>query len=109
MATMLNEKLKFLRKEKKLTLEGVANEVDSSRSYIWELENKPLKRPSATKLGMLAKLYEVTTEFLLDDEQTSMDANNFEKAFFRRFQKLPTETQKKLNDIMKVLEQDKDG
>lgn len=36
------------------TLEKLADETDSSKSYIWELENKNPPRPSAEKLTKIA-------------------------------------------------------
>ena len=47
MATTLGEKIRTLRKEKGYTLEKLAELTDSSKSYIWELENKSPPRPSA--------------------------------------------------------------
>jgi DNA-binding XRE family transcriptional regulator len=43
----LGDKIRALRKEKKLSLEQLAELTDSSKSYIWELENKddPNHRP----------------------------------------------------------------
>ena len=49
MATALGEKIKRLRKGKGLTLEQLADRTESSKSYIWELENKNVPRPSAEK------------------------------------------------------------
>lgn len=39
---MLRKKIHDLRKQKGLTLDQLAKQVNSSKSYIWELENKYL-------------------------------------------------------------------
>ncbi len=47
----LGDKIRALRKQKKLSLEQLAELTDSSKSYIWELENKDDPKPSAEKIG----------------------------------------------------------
>ncbi len=48
------ERIKKLRTQKGLTLDQLAQETASSKSYIWELENKNPPRPSAEKLSSIA-------------------------------------------------------
>ena len=55
MANVLGAKIKELRKHKGLTLEQLAEKIGSGKSYIWEIENKGVKRPSAEKLAAIAK------------------------------------------------------
>ena len=55
MANILGEKIRKLRKEKGLTLDKLADLTGSSKSYIWELENKNPPRPSAEKLAKIAE------------------------------------------------------
>ena len=69
MPSPLGDKIRALRKEKKLSLERLAELTESSKSYIWELENKDDPKPSAEKIGKIASVLEVTTEFLLTDSQ----------------------------------------
>ena len=64
MPSPLGDKIRALRKQKKLSLEQLAELTDSSKSYIWELENKDDPKPSAEKIGKIAAVLEVTTEFL---------------------------------------------
>ncbi len=51
MPSPLGEKIRALRKQKKLSLEQLAELTDSSKSYIWELENKDDPKPSANRRG----------------------------------------------------------
>ena len=46
-ANPLGDRIRNLRKEKGLTLDQLAEQSGSSKSYIWELENKSPPRPSA--------------------------------------------------------------
>ena len=50
-ANPLGDRIRNLRKEKGLTLDQLAEQSGSSKSYIWELENKSPPRPSAEKLA----------------------------------------------------------
>ena len=54
MPSPLGDKIRALRKEKKLSLERLAELTESSKSYIWELENKDDPKPSAEKIGKIA-------------------------------------------------------
>lgn len=72
MANVLGAKIKELRKEKALTLEQLAVKIGSGKSYIWEIENKVVKRPSAEKLAAIAKALDVTIDYLIDDTQTEV-------------------------------------
>ena len=67
MITMFGMKIKHLRKLLRLTLEEVAQEIGSGKSYIWELENKDIARPSAETVFRLAKLFSCPMEYLIDD------------------------------------------
>ncbi|MEH6759521.1 MAG: helix-turn-helix transcriptional regulator, partial [Parasphingorhabdus sp.] len=51
MSTPLGEKIRTLRKAKGYTLEKLAELSESSKSYIWELENKNPPRPSGEKIA----------------------------------------------------------
>lgn len=101
MSNSLGEKIRRLRKEKDLTIEQLAEQTDSSKGYIWELENHDTRKPSAEKLIKIAAILNVDTEFLLDDSKDTPDDNVLKNAFFRKFEKLNQEDQKK---FMKIIE-----
>ena len=50
MPSTLGEKLKELRRQKKFSLDDLAKRSGASKSYLWELENRPDRKPSAEKL-----------------------------------------------------------
>lgn len=101
MSGRLGEKIRELRKAKGMTLEQLAEQTDSSKGYIWELENRNTRKPSGEKLLKVAEALGVTAEFLLDDGKDSPDDTVLKSAFFRKFEKLRPEDQ---NRIMKIVE-----
>ena len=85
MPNTLGEKIRKLRKHKGYTLERLGELTDSSKSYIWELENKNPPRPSADKIAKIAAVLGVTADFLVDDREEDPDASVVDAAFFRKF------------------------
>lgn len=106
MPSPLGDKIRLLRKQKRLSLEQLAKITDSSKSYIWELENKDEPRPSAEKIGKIAAVLEVTTEFLLDEGTTTPDATVIDEAFYRKYKRMPDETKKRLRQILEAWDDD---
>lgn len=106
MATQIGEKIRAERKRLNLTLEQLAERSDSSKSYIWELENRPVVRPSAEKISKIARILEVTTEYLLDDSKDSPVASDRDLAFFRKYTNLDSDKKAQLEAILKVLDAD---
>jgi transcriptional regulator with XRE-family HTH domain len=100
----LGDKIRTLRKEKKLSLEQLAELTDSSKSYIWELENKDDPKPSAEKIGKIATVLEVTTEFLLSDSTSSPDEEVIDEAFFRKYKTMSEPDKKKIRKIIDAWE-----
>ena len=100
-------RIKELRTEKKMTLDQLAAATESSKSYIWELENKNPPRPSAEKLSAIAKALGVTVDYLFGaDEQTKAEAEDV--AFFREYSEMPEQTRIQLRAIAKTLTEKKD-
>ena len=106
MPSPLGDKIRALRKEKKLSLERLAELTESSKSYIWELENKDDPKPSAEKIGKIASVLEVTTEFLLTESTTPPDEEVIDEAFFRKYKSMPEGTKKRLRKILDAWDDD---
>lgn len=102
----LGEKLRTLRKSKGLTLDELARETGSSKSYVWELENKPAARPSAEKIAKFAALLGVTPEYLLDESRTEVGPDEGDRVFFRRFEAADSNVKEQLKKILDVLDKD---
>ena len=100
MANILGAKIKELRKQKSLTLEQLAEKTGSGKSYIWEIENKGVKRPSAEKLAAIAKALDVTTDYLIDNEQTEVSDDLKKEVFFRKLGQLDEGDQEKIMDMI---------
>ncbi len=106
MPSPLGDKIRALRKEKKLSIERLAELTESSKSYIWELENKDDPKPSAEKIGKIASVLEVTTEFLLTESTTPPGEEVIDEAFFRKYKSMPEGTKKRLRKILDAWDDD---
>lgn len=106
MPSPLGDKIRALRKEKKLSLERLAELTESSKSYIWELENKDDPKPSAEKIGKIASVLEVTAEFLLTESTTPPGEEVIDEAFFRKYKSMPEGTKKRLRKILDAWDDD---
>ena len=102
MPSIMGDKIHTLRKQKKLSLEKLAEMTDSSKSYMWELENKDDPKPSADKVARIASVLEVTSEFLLSESDVSPDDAVIDEAFFRKYKSMTDETKKKLRQLLDV-------
>jgi transcriptional regulator with XRE-family HTH domain len=106
MSSVLGRKVRDLRQEKGLTLDQLAQATGSSKSYIWEIENKPVARPSGEKLNRIAAVLGVTPEFLADEDRTQATATEFDQAFFRKYQGADPTVKEKLKRILDVLDEE---
>ena len=102
MATRLGEKLRALRKERKMTLEQVAEAAKVSKSYLWELENRESQRPSAEKLMALGDVLGVATAYFLEEDTRQPEEHHRDEAFFRGYQRLEPEAKDQLRKILET-------
>ena len=112
MSETFGDRLKNQRKKADFTLEGLAEAVESTKSYIWELENKPNIRPSAELVYRLATKLGTTVGVLLGAQDPGEvrpdDLPEPDRVFFRNYQELAPKTKQRLADIMNILTEDKD-
>jgi transcriptional regulator with XRE-family HTH domain len=101
MPTPLRAKLKELRKKKGWSLDELARLTGSSKSYLWELENRDERKPSAEKLVEIARVLDTTSDYLVDDNATFDDAQ-VREAFFRKFNKLDDDTKSRVMDMIET-------
>ena len=101
MKASMGQKIRSLRQEKNLTLDQLAERTGSSKSYIWELENKNPPRPSANKLAKIAGQLDVTLEYLFDDNKVSKE-DAIDVQFFREYQGLDNKTKGKIREMVKL-------
>ncbi|MER2266076.1 helix-turn-helix domain-containing protein [Methylobacterium oxalidis] len=98
--TALGEKIRKLRKEKGFTLDRLAELTDSSKSYIWELENKNPPRPSAEKVARIATALGVTGDYLVDASASLEVADARDEAFFRKYRQMDPTTKDKIRRMV---------
>lgn len=103
MPSLLGVKIKELRRGKGLTLEQLAQATESSKSYMWEIENKDVARPSAEKLERIAEVLEVTAAYLIDASRMEPTEDVSDTAFYRKYQKLEAEDKARLQRILDAL------
>jgi transcriptional regulator with XRE-family HTH domain len=103
--TTLGDKIRRLRKEKGYTLEKLAELADSSKSYVWELENKQPPRPSAEKISKVARVLGVTGEYLLDPADTEVAAAT-DEAFYRKYRRMDSTTKERIRRMVDVWDDD---
>lgn len=95
-------RIKELRTAKRMTLEQLAAETGSSKSYVWELENKNPPRPSAEKLSAIAAALGVTVDYLIGNDGQSLESAQ-DQAFFREYSGMHPDTKRQLREIAKTL------
>ncbi len=106
MSTPLGDKIRAERKRLKLTLDELAQKTESSKSYIWELENRPVVRPSADKIRRIAEVFGVTVEYLLDEGKQALTKNEADEVFFRRIGQLDATKRAQLEKFLKAIDDD---
>jgi transcriptional regulator with XRE-family HTH domain len=107
MTTPVGDKIRTLRKAKGYTLEKLAELSDSSKSYIWELENKNPPRPSGEKIAKIAAVLGVTADYLIDQTETLRVEDATDTAFFRKYRKMPEDTKERIRRMVDLWGDDK--
>lgn len=101
MPSKLGDRIRDLRKKNGFTLDQLAEASKSSKSYIWELENKDPPRPSGEKLALIAEALGVTADFLMGVETVPETAED--KAFFRKYQKMEPEQKQQIRQMLEII------
>jgi transcriptional regulator with XRE-family HTH domain len=83
-----------------MTLDQLAARTGSSKSYIWELENRNAPHPSAEKIFAIAAALGVTPEFLLEQDESEADEAVLDEAFYRKYRRMPPDTKRRLRQIL---------
>ena len=102
MAKTLGEKIRELRKQKGYTLEKLGELTESSKSYIWELENKNPPRPSADKIAKIAHVLGVTSDYLVNTGDSTSVPDAVDQAFFRKYRNMDSNTKEKIRQMVEL-------
>ncbi len=105
MVALFGERIRELRKKKGMTLDQLAVATDSSKSYIWELENKDPPRPSADKIARIATALDVTGDYLMGTADVDLQSAE-DEAFFRKYSQMTPEARARLRKLAKALDED---
>ncbi len=106
MPTPLGERVREQRRKHGLTLEALAEKVGSSKSYMWEIENKDVARPSAEKLAQIAAALETTADYLLEGDGAKEEDEATDLAFYRKYKKLDAPVKERLRKMLDILDDD---
>lgn len=104
MPSPLGLKIRDLRRGRGLTLDELAQATGSSKSYMWEIENKDVARPSGEKLNKIAAALGVTPEYLLDVTRLEVTENETDTAFYRKYQGLNADAKDKIRRILDLFD-----
>jgi transcriptional regulator with XRE-family HTH domain len=99
LANALGDKIRRRRKE-------LAELSESSKSYIWELENKNPPRPSAEKLAKIAVVLGVTGDYLIGATETAGVETAADEAFFRKYRRMDAATRDKVRRLADLIGED---
>ena len=100
---MFGERLKKLRKDKKLTIRQVAEACGSSVSYISEVE-RGIKNPGVDLVLSLKRTFGVSTDWLLTGEEESAPMHLYEETAEYNVVPLATpEEQEYLEKLLRVM------
>lgn len=94
--------MRSLRKARGLTLDQLADQSGSSKSYVWELENKNPPRPSAEKLARIAQVLGTTIDYLLSGEGAQSQEDAADAHFYRNYQNMPSPTKAKIRRMVEL-------
>ena len=100
MASPFGDRLRALRKAKAYSLDRLAELTGSSKSYIWELENREVPKPRGEKLLWLARALDTTVDALISGEADPEAADVQDQVFFRQFRGLDPDAKDKVRSIV---------
>lgn len=98
-----------IRREKlNLSRKQLADEVNTTQSYIWELENGKVSSPSAQLIIDIAKVLQLNPEDIIPSKAKVIATANPEgiedRVFYRKYKKLTNSDQEKITKILDILD-----
>ena len=96
----LFETLKRFRTRSRKSLQEVAEEVDASKAYIWELETGRATNPSIELLKKLAKCLGVSVADLIEENPQGQDERPELVTMYRELKELTPEDRQAIQTMM---------
>lgn len=98
----INEALKKIRKDKKLSYQALADKCGTSKGYIYQIE-KGISDPSLGVVDKLCKALGVSLPDLIDIKLDNISGN--ERKLVRKFRKLPNPAKERAYDFLSILDE----
>jgi len=99
------ERLRSYRKSRGATLQQVADAAGCTKAYVWELEKRPDKNPTADRLNKIAKFLDVSVQDLLGEPVVGDIAPSAEDViFFREYLALDSESKRRYQAVLKLMQ-----
>lgn len=98
----INEALKIIRKEKKLTYQSLADKCGVSKGYIFQIE-KGTSDPSLGIVYKLCKVLDVSLPDLIDIKLNNIKGD--ERKLVRKFRKLPNPAKERAYTFLSILDE----
>jgi transcriptional regulator with XRE-family HTH domain len=84
----LNEKIRLLRNERKMSQQNLADKIGATKTAIWKYENEQAM-PSAEIIKRIAIAFSVSTDYLLFDESEKESVTKIsDKKLLRQFEEI---------------------
>ena len=96
------EKLRQLRKRKKLTQEQLAELIDSHENQIGRYE-KDQSAPTAPVIIKLAEVFNVTTDYLLLENEDTLSVKISDSELFDQFQEVDKMNEEKRSLVKRII------
>ncbi|WP_417456453.1 helix-turn-helix domain-containing protein [Kordiimonas sp.] len=103
MSDSFGKKIRELRLAEGLKLEELAERLETTKNYVWQLENKSPARPSGQLLLKLADIFKVSPDFLIDDS-TEMETDSHRRDALLRRLKDKDVSNKDIEKALKILD-----
>ena len=102
MTTKFGTKVRDLRKDRKLSLDALAQKANMSKSYLWELENRDAANPTTEKIAAIAAVFKLPVTYFVDDSVDAPQQSDLDKQFFRNYEKLDDQKRRQLHKYLKT-------
>jgi len=83
-----------------LSIERLAQMIDSMPQYVWKLENRTPQNPSRQKLKLIASALNIPLEYLYLDGEISIEVDD--EIYMRKFKSLDAEAKVKIKKIIDI-------
>ncbi len=104
MTLFLGQKIKYERNRRGITVPELAKKIQSSATYIWQLENDVVLKPSVHSVAKIAKVFHLPIEYFVDDRIKT--PSGFTATILQGVVKLSVEKQVKLAGFLSAIERE---